>query len=331
MSPIVTVFGATGKQGSSVVRALLADGGFHVRGVTRNPNSSAAKALKSQGVEVVEGNLLIKETVEKAIAGSTIVFGVTNFWDADNFNPDKVNQLRSGSASAEEPSEVTQGRNLVEASKTAGIKFFVWSSLPSVTDTSKAAHQTNPKLKVYTHVEHYDQKAVTDKLLATSGLNYAIIHTGYFLENLTSPGWGPQKGADGVYTIIAQNFKAEGVAEPEQDITWVARDLGPSVLALIKNYETRGSEILGKTFRVVSMRASYQRIARALHESTGKEFRFDADAKATQEVEDMFEYQASIGAFRGQEIPDPRLVSLGVKFATVEEFAADKDVKAFFA
>ncbi len=57
MSQVLTVFGATGKQGGSVIRAVLADPvlskKFKVRGVTRDASKPAAKALADQGVEVV--------------------------------------------------------------------------------------------------------------------------------------------------------------------------------------------------------------------------------------------------------------------------------------
>jgi hypothetical protein len=46
-----------------------------VRGVTRNASSEAAKAL-DPAVEVVEADLQVLATVEKAVAGSTFVFGV---------------------------------------------------------------------------------------------------------------------------------------------------------------------------------------------------------------------------------------------------------------
>src|ERR1700722_5246021 len=77
MSPrIVTVFGATGLQGSCITHALLKDGTFAARAVTRNASSDAAKAIKAAGAEVVEANLLSQESVEKAIAGSEAIFGV---------------------------------------------------------------------------------------------------------------------------------------------------------------------------------------------------------------------------------------------------------------
>ncbi|UKZ64965.1 uncharacterized protein TrAtP1_006169 [Trichoderma atroviride] len=57
MSKTITVFGATGNQGGSVVQAILADAvlskEFKVRGVTRDVNKPNAQKLASMGVELV--------------------------------------------------------------------------------------------------------------------------------------------------------------------------------------------------------------------------------------------------------------------------------------
>lgn len=54
---IITVFGATGNQGGSVVQIFLNDAKlkneWSVRGVSRNVDSNSAKKLSSQGVEMV--------------------------------------------------------------------------------------------------------------------------------------------------------------------------------------------------------------------------------------------------------------------------------------
>lgn len=62
MSKILTVFGANGHQGGSVIEAVLADSvlskEFKIRGVTRDASKPVAQKLAAQGVEVVTVGLL---------------------------------------------------------------------------------------------------------------------------------------------------------------------------------------------------------------------------------------------------------------------------------
>lgn len=57
MSKLITVFGATGNQGGSVIRAILNDDAlskqFKIRGITRDTSKPAAKELAAKGVEMV--------------------------------------------------------------------------------------------------------------------------------------------------------------------------------------------------------------------------------------------------------------------------------------
>lgn len=57
MSKLITVFGATGNQGGSVINAILADDQlskeFKVRGITRDTTKKSAQDLAKRGVEVV--------------------------------------------------------------------------------------------------------------------------------------------------------------------------------------------------------------------------------------------------------------------------------------
>lgn len=67
MSPskLVLVTGATGNQGGSAVRALLATG-HRVRGLTRNASSPAAEGLSKQGVEIAVGDFTDQDSLVKA-------------------------------------------------------------------------------------------------------------------------------------------------------------------------------------------------------------------------------------------------------------------------
>jgi uncharacterized protein YbjT (DUF2867 family) len=57
MTKLITVFGATGNQGGSLIKHLLSDSEiseeFKIRGITRDTSKPAAQELAKQGVEVV--------------------------------------------------------------------------------------------------------------------------------------------------------------------------------------------------------------------------------------------------------------------------------------
>lgn len=56
MSKIIAVVGATGFQGGGVISALLQEGSWKVRGLSRNIESEKAEALASQGVGIVKAD-----------------------------------------------------------------------------------------------------------------------------------------------------------------------------------------------------------------------------------------------------------------------------------
>jgi uncharacterized protein YbjT (DUF2867 family) len=61
MSKLLTVFGATGNQGGSVIDAVLRhpvlSKQFKIRGITRDPSKPSGQALAAKGVEVVKARL----------------------------------------------------------------------------------------------------------------------------------------------------------------------------------------------------------------------------------------------------------------------------------
>ncbi len=65
----VLVSGATGNQGGAVAQALLASG-HRVRALTRNTESSRARRLADQGVELVQGNLDDARSLGRALHGT---------------------------------------------------------------------------------------------------------------------------------------------------------------------------------------------------------------------------------------------------------------------
>jgi uncharacterized protein YbjT (DUF2867 family) len=64
MSKILTVFGATGSQGGSVVRTILNHPTlsleYKIRGVTRTLTSDTSKALEGNAVEMIQARIIIQ-------------------------------------------------------------------------------------------------------------------------------------------------------------------------------------------------------------------------------------------------------------------------------
>lgn len=69
MANLITVFGATGNQGGSVIDAILNDPQlsreFKVRGITRDTTKKSAQDLATRGVDVVSVILLMRITTDR--------------------------------------------------------------------------------------------------------------------------------------------------------------------------------------------------------------------------------------------------------------------------
>ncbi|HEV8332811.1 MAG TPA: NmrA/HSCARG family protein [Steroidobacteraceae bacterium] len=160
---LIAVVGATGHQGGGVVRALQASGQFKVRALSRNPGKHRQLAD-----EVVEADLDRPQTLQAAFAGAHGVFLVTNFWDAGT-------------------DELKQATAAVRAAKDAGVKHFIWSTLPNVETISGG------KL----HVPHFTDKARIDEIVRNAGFeNHTFVIAPFYYQNLLGA-MAPQPQADG--------------------------------------------------------------------------------------------------------------------------------------
>ena len=74
-SKLALVTGVTGKQGGAVARALIAKG-HRVRGMTRNVESDAARAVAALGVDLVVGDFRDSDSLAAAVAGVDTVFAM---------------------------------------------------------------------------------------------------------------------------------------------------------------------------------------------------------------------------------------------------------------
>ena len=151
----ILITGVTGKQGGAVAR-FLQNSGFHLRGLTRKPESEQAAELARQGVEVVKGDLDDEATLRRALAGAWGVFGVQN----------------TGEAGVER--EEAQGKRLATLAREAGVEHYVYTSVGSADKR--------------TGVPHFDNKwRIEETVRDLRYPSHVILRPVFFMENLVAP------------------------------------------------------------------------------------------------------------------------------------------------
>ena len=145
----ILVTGATGSQGGAVARQLVQKG-HHVRALTRNVASPAAQALAALGVELAQGNLEDRGSVDRALAGMEAMFSVGTPYER---GPE---------------AETHQGIVAADAAAAAGA-YLVYSSVANADR--------------HTGVPHFDSKLAVEEHIRARSIDAAIIAPVYFMEN----------------------------------------------------------------------------------------------------------------------------------------------------
>lgn len=147
----VLVTGATGRQGGAVARHL-ATIGWSVRAFARNPDSEAAVALADAGMEVVQGDMEDRASLDRAMEGVHGVFSVQNFWESG----------------AER--EIIQGKNVADAAKDAEVEHFIYTSVGGADRN--------------TGIIHFESKWEIENHIRALGLPNTIFRPVFFMDNL---------------------------------------------------------------------------------------------------------------------------------------------------
>ncbi|KAH8433778.1 NmrA/HSCARG family protein [Aspergillus melleus] len=302
MSKILTVFGATGNQGGSVIKAILADPAlskqFKIRGVTRDPSKPSSQKLVAAGVEVVSADISSVEGALRAVSGAHTVFLVTNFWE-----------------SMKKEVELSQGKAVTEACKQAGVQHLIFSSLRNVTEIS------NGRLP---NVTHFDGKAEIEDYIRASGISSTFVLPGLFMSNFFE---FFNKQGD-TYTL-AWPVNLEKARVPLFD---AAQDTGKFVKAAISNWpSTAGQRILAATDYYSPKRIvdEFQQVtgykAQAV-EVPSETFKSFLPEPIAQEMLENIQLLEDPGYFAGESL-EPSLKLLDSKPTLWEEFVKQNKEK----
>ncbi|KAM0329548.1 hypothetical protein ACHAQA_004857, partial [Verticillium albo-atrum] len=149
--------------GASVANVFLREGGWHIRGVTRDPAKPASQIWANKGVELIRGDIDDASFLAKAFAGSNVIFGVTDFWGATR-DPKIQEQAKAAGVPVNTLAydvEVQQGRNIVDAANATinSLDRFVLSTL---------SHTKKWSGGKYSHNYHFDAKWMAVDYLKTT-------------------------------------------------------------------------------------------------------------------------------------------------------------------
>ena len=170
MSKLLVVFGATGRQGGSVIHTVL-----KIRGFTRDPTSSKALALKQKGIDVFQADVDDEASIPPTLKGAHTIFLVT----APSYSP------------TWKGSEWAQVKAVAVAAVAQGASYIIFSALPHVKVLSGGK---------YTKVKGFDIKAEVESYIRKLPIRSAFFAPGSFMQNWLS-GMKPRKSSDGDYYV----------------------------------------------------------------------------------------------------------------------------------
>lgn len=245
---IIAVVGATGQQGSGLVKAILADpaGGFAVRAITRDPASEKARELARLGAEVVAGDVDDEASLKRAFAGAHGAYCVTFFWA--HFSPEK---------------EKAQAAAMAGAAASAGVRHVVWSTLEDSRRWVPLDDARMPTLMGQYKVPHFDAKGEADAAFA--GLPATFLLTSFYWENFIYFGMGPRKGPDGALALALPlgDVKFPGIASD---------DIGACAYGIFK----AGDAYIGQRVGIAGEHLTGAEMAEAFTRALGQPVRYNA-------------------------------------------------------
>ncbi len=231
--PLISVAGATSKQGRSVAASLLASGRYRVRALTRNMHSAPARELAERGAEIVVAPLEMGRQAELAAAlrGSYGAF------------------LMTPPVAKEPPAEpeLTLGAELAAAARDAGVEHVVFSGLENV-EQRTAGTKWAP---------HFTDKAKVEAYIRSLPMRSSFVYLALFYSNFVEY-YVPRPGPDG---LTFAHYLPPDLAAPYCDPLTAT---GPAVLEMFdhpERYSGRSMPVIGEFLTAQQMVDTFARVS----------------------------------------------------------------------
>lgn len=268
-SRVILVTGATGTQGGAVSRALLAQG-MRVRALVRSPQSSAARKLQEQGVELVRGDLHDRASLRSAMSGVHGVFSVQTF-------------MAPGGIGA----EVRQGRAVAEVAAETGVEHVVYSSVGGAERSSG--------------VPHFDSKRSVERHLRRMEVRTTVLRPTFFMDNFAARGPEEEDGTLVVRLALRPDTPVQLIAADDIGV-FAAKAFDEPEFYSGRAWELAGDELTGPQIAEAfgAARGKPARFERLSLDAVAN----NAQIPYAQEIALMFEwfqtdgYRADIGKLR---------------------------------
>lgn len=228
--PLITVVGALSKQGRSVAHSLLQSGRYHVRVLTRRPDSAEAKTLAGQGAELVNVQLEVGHTKDlvNAFRGSQGAFLMTPM-----VLPPATHEAKLGEQQA-------------DAAVEAGVQHIIFSSLENV-EKITAGKKWAP---------HFTDKARVEEYIRKLPVASSFVYLALFYTNLIEY-YQPRMDGD---TLVFPIYLPKDFRAPFVDPLTAT---GPAVLEIFNNpdkYAGKSLPVIGDIISPGEMVETFSRV-----------------------------------------------------------------------
>ncbi|KAF9037830.1 NAD dependent epimerase/dehydratase [Hymenopellis radicata] len=291
--PTFLITSATGRQGASTARILLAQGA-QVHALVRDTTSPASIALQSLGATLFGGGFDDVASITAAIQGVSGVFLNTfpDFTDPHG--------------------EARVAETFVVAARAAGtVKSFVVST---VYKTGLYADWSEKKSEIPFLSQYYGSKAGVEKAIRASGFAYTILRPGWLMHNYIGAGTAfhfPEYPSERVLTVsFPRDWRMEH---------FDADDVGQFAAAALLD----PARFAGKELELVNEKLTFEEIAALLSQAVGAEvkvkYRTEEETKEARKVLPTVEGQIWAPTI-GHPSDASKLAEYGFRLTTLREF-----------